>query len=537
MEECSMGVYLNPGNQNFLDFVSAGYYVDKTMLIDVANQFLADPTFKFICISRPRRFGKSIAEDMLAAYYSKGADSRELFSQFKIARAQSFEKNLNKFNVVYIDLNSIYTMWQNKPESVRPKFFVHLVNQILGREFEEEFSGIDFADSSSLAEYILKVYSKTGQTFVVIIDEYDVLVRERVPEEELEIYRAFLNSLFKSSELKSAISLAYLTGILPIMKDKIQSKLNTFNPYTMLYAGKFSEFVGFTSDEARKVCKKYGCAFELCKSWYDGYKLDGVEIYNPEAVIKAATSGKFQSYWSGTSTYDVVAEKVRMNFAGTKENVIAMLAGGRVSVNVGKYDNTMTGFNSKDDVFTFLIHLGYLAYDEEEGECYIPNREIHQEWQKVVEDNEDYAETDKIIKASKELLKRTLACDEEAVAAALDTSHTHVTSNRSYNNEYSLQSAIYLAYVYALNGYTIAKELTTGKGFADIAYIPFDKSKAALIVELKHNKSAESALEQIKQKRYFASLQNWHGPVLFVGINYDEKTKQHQCKIERFVKE
>ena len=255
-------------------------------------------------------------------------------------------------------------------------------------------------------------------------------------------------------------------------------------------------------------------------------------------MIIAALSGKFKSYWSGTSTYNVIAEKIQMNFDGTKENVIAMLSGERVDVEVDSYNNTMTGFESKDDVFTFLIHLGYLAYDEEERECYIPNREIHHEWQLAIKNDSDYAQTNKIIDDSKKLLEETLAGNETLVAEALDRSHDHVSSNRSYNNEYSLQSAIYLAYIYAINGYTIVKEMTAGKGIADIVYIPLasNKSQTALIVEVKHNQSAQTALEQIKQKRYFDCLKNWRGEIVFVGANYDEKTKKHDCKIERIMK-
>lgn len=532
-----MGTYLNPGNQNFREFVDTGRYVDKTMLIDLTNSRLSDPTFKFVCVSRPRRFGKSIASDMLAAYYSKGADSKDLFAPYKIAGTANFEKNLNKFNVVYIDLNVMYSKWLELTEDKKPQFVVHLVNQRVCAEFAGEFPGIDFGDCYTLADCILRAFSQKGETFIIIIDEYDVLLREQVSEKELEIYRAFLNSLFKSKDLKAAIPLAYLTGILPIMKDKVQSKLNTFRPYSMLYAGEFSEFVGFTSEEVESLCKKYGCDYDLCRSWYDGYRLEEFEVYNPEAVMEAVMTKDFRSYWSGTSTYAVVAEKISMNFGGIKEDVISMLAGKRVSLNAEMYDNTMSGFHSRDDVFAFLIHLGYLAYDEEERECYIPNREIHQEWQKAIRNNSDYEVTNRIIQDSKKLLEATVSGDEESVAIALDCSHTHVTSNRSYNNEYCLQSAIYLAYIHALNGYTIVKEVAAGKGFADIAYIPFDKSKPAIIVELKHNKSAGTALAQIQEKRYFESLRNWHGDLLFVGINYDEDTKKHECKIERFVKD
>lgn len=529
-----MGIYLNPDNQNFSLQVNKSFYVDKTLLIDETNKRLDDPNFKFLCVSRPRRFGKSIAENMLVAYYSKGADSKALFEAFKISKTENFEKHLNKYNVVHIDLNAMYSDWLSATEDEKKGHsFVSFFTRIVCEEFKVAFPDVTFAETS-LSSFILKVWASKKETFIVIIDEYDVLIREKIDEKELDIYRGFLTSLFKNAHIKPAISLAYLTGILPIMKDKVQSKLNEFSQINMLRIGKFAEYTGFTTEEVKTLCEKYGCDFEECKSWYDGYNLKGVEIYNPQAVINAVISGEFISYWSETSTYSVVAEKIRMNFAGTKEDVIAMMGGEKVSVNVNKYDNTMNDFNSKDDVFTFLIHLGYLAYDEKERKCYIPNKEIYEEWQKVIEDDENYAETNKIILASEQLLRDTIAGNENAVAEGLDNSHRHVTSWRNYNNEYALHSAIYLAYIYCLNGYTIAKEIPTGNGCADIMYIPFDKSKEVIIVELKFNGSASKAIEQIKSKKYFDLLDNRQCNILFVGVNYDQETRNHECKIERF---
>ena len=534
-----MGTYLNPGNANFAEMAATGRYVDKTMLIDLTNRRLSDPTFKFVCVSRPRRFGKSLAGDMLVAYYSRGADSKELFAPYKISGTADFGRNLNKFNVVYIDLNAMYSKWLSlEPQEKRPATAIGYATGCICREFRKQFPDVDFdlEGGDSVAGFIQQAYEQRQETFIIIIDEYDVFVREEVSKENSDVYLAFLNSLFKNASIKSAIPLAYLTGILPIMKDKVQSKLNTFRPYNMLYAGEFSEFVGFTSGEVAELCREYGRDYELCRSWYDGYRLRDFEVYNPEAVMEAVTTGEFRSYWSGTSTYEVVAQKIRMNFAGIRDDVVAMLAGEKIPVSVDMYDNTMSGLRCKDDVYTFLIHLGYLAYDEKSQECYIPNREIHEEWRKAVRNNPDYEVTNRIIRDSERLLSATLAGDGEAVALALDRSHGHVTSNLSYNNEQSLQSAIYLAYIYALNLYTVVREMTAGRGYADIVYIPFDKSRAALIVELKHNKSAGTALTQIKEKQYFQCLANWSGRILFVGVNYDESTKKHECRIEQFVK-
>ncbi|MBR3731889.1 MAG: AAA family ATPase, partial [Spirochaetales bacterium] len=340
----------------------------------------------------------------------------------------------------------------------------------------------------------------------------------------------------KSNTLRTAIALAYITGILPVVRDRVQSKLNNFEEYTILSAGPLAEFVGFTADEVMQLCEKYNVDYNEMKRWYNGYRQKGLEIYNPESVIKSIQNKEFTSYWSKTSTYAVIADKIQENFDGTKDDVIKMIAGENVDVIVTTFMNTMTEFRTKDDVFTYLIHLGYLAYNREDQTCRIPNQEVLEEWKNAVAVVDEYKITNKIIKSSKELLAETLRLNSDAVAKALDESHIHVTSNRSYNNEDALQSAIYLSFIYALNKYTIIKEMTSGKGFADVVFIPFVPNIPAMIIELKRNDSTDSAIDQIRDKQYFASLEHYFGDLLFIGINYDEKDKTHTCKIEQFVK-
>ena len=524
-----MGIYLNPDNVNFKATLTRPIYVDKTGMISVINHFMATDN-KYLCVSRPRRFGKTIAGNMLCAYYSKGCDSRELFAPYKISSDSDFEKNLNKFNVIKIDMNSEYQNAEDKDSLLKD-----LKNKIKA-EFKQEFPSVALEENDSLGNSILKIYAQTKETFVILIDEYDVLVRENISSQLFAEYLSLLNGLFKSDTLRPAISLAYLTGILPIVRDKIQSKLNNFREYTILNASRLSEFVGFTSEEVKNLCNKFDINYKECKRWYDGYILNDFEVYNPESVICSIEDKSFDSYWSKTSSYEVISDRIRANFEGTKDSVIRMLSGESISVDVGTFLNTVTDFSSKDDVFTYLIHLGYLAYDKHEETCRIPNNEIRKEWERALIKVDEYKETNRIIQSSKELLTETLQMNSDAVAKALDVSHIHVTSNRSYNNEDALQSAIYLAYIYALNKYTIIKEMTTGKGFADVVFIPFVPNMPALIIELKRNVTVESAINQIKEKQYFASLAHYSGDLLFVGINYDESTKKHECKIERFVK-
>ncbi len=524
-----MGIYLNPNNENFRMTLATGEYVDKTGMLSVTNKFI-DKANNYVCVSRPRRFGKTIAGNMMVAYYSKGCDSRELFDDLEISSNYDYLEKLNKYNVIQIDMNSEYQNTEDKEKLIK------ILSAKINRELKNEFSQSGIDDDESLGNAILKVYSTTGEKFIIIMDEYDVLVREQVSESLFNTYLGFLNGLFKSNTLRPAIALAYLTGILPIVRDKVQSKLNNFKEYTFLDSKEFTEYVGFTEKEVRALCDKHKMDFDECRNWYDGYHQNGYEIYNPESVVCCMHDRKFEGYWGKTSSYQVISDRIAQNFAGTKEAVISMLAGEDVDVNVTRYMNTMDSFHSRNDIFTYLIHLGYLTYDYNEKTCRIPNGEVRQEWLNAIETADGYSTTNQIISASKQLLDDTLRGDEEAVAKALDLSHIHVTSNRSYNNEDSLQSAIYLAYIYALNKYTVVKEMTTGKGFADVVYIPYVPDIPALIIELKKNKTVESAIEQIKQKQYFDSLSMYYGNILFVGINYDDNTKIHTCKIEEYYK-
>ena len=528
-----MGIYLNPNSANFQETLKRPIFVDKTMILKTLNRFI-DEQNKYICVSRPRRFGKTIASNIISSYYSKGCDSRELFSTLNFGKDESFESKLNKYNFITIDLNSDYRNCRNKDNVLN-----RLQDKVV-QEFMAEFPDVKFYEDDSIAEAIQKVFIKTGEQFIILIDEYDVFVREQVngviSDSLFTEYLDFLNGLFKSNTLKPAIALAYLTGILPIVRDKVQSKLNNFREYTMLNAFELSEFIGFTSDEVEDLCLKYGVDFTECRRWYDGYYQNGYEIYNPESVVMTVSTKEFSSFWSQTSTYQVISDRLKANFDGTHDAVVRMLGGESVDVNINIYMNTMTDFVSKDDVFTYLIHLGYLSYNKVDKTCCIPNSEIAEQWHAAVSICDEYKITDKIIKSSKELLKATLEGEAETVAEALDVSHIHATSNRSYNSEDGLQCAIYLSYIYALNKYTIVKEMTAGKGFADVTFIPYMPDIPAMIIELKRNGDERTALSQIKEKKYFASLEHYEGDLLFVGINYDENTKKHQCKIERYIK-
>ncbi len=403
-----MGVFFNPSNRLMKQDVQSKIYIDKSLLIKELNA-LINTNDNFLCVSRPRRFGKSMASNMLAAYYSKGCDSKDIFSKLKISKEENWQENLNAFNVIQMDLNGFYHSIKN-PDDLIPEMTKAIVSEMKAEIYD---AGLD--ENDTLPSAIMKAYNKTGETFILIFDEYDVLVREKAKPSIFESYLDFLSSLFKNNNIKAAISLAYLTGILPIVRSPrpyapalvVQSKMNEFDEYSMTNARSLAPFAGFTEEEVRS------------------------------------------------------------------------------------------------------------------------------QWILSIKNSTDYAKVMELVNDSKNLLQHTLDSDTDYVAQSLTNAHMRSTNPLTYNNEASFQSAIGLAYFYATAQYTIIKELPTGKGYADVAFIPFVPNLPAIIIELKNNKSAQSALKQIKERKYDDALSNYRGNMLFVGINYDENTKKHECIIEK----
>ena len=521
-----MGFYINAGNENLKFALNSQIFVDKSLVLQKLCSLL-NSNQRFICVSRPRRFGKTTVRDLMVAFFSKGCDSREMFSDMKIAEEPCFEENLNKFNVIAVDLGAAFNTVENRNDVLK-----YLRNRFI-EDFRDEFPDIEFSDEDSIADLITKVYKHTKTQFIIIIDEYDTLIRERQSESLLEEYRSFLNSLFKNNELSSAISLAYLTGILPILRDRVQSKLNNFNESTILSPLGFEEFFGFTKAEVKALCREYKMKFKDCENWYDGYKINKLSIYNPNSVVKAMLAREYANYWNTTGSYEVVADYIKLDFDGTKSAITDMLAGNEIKINVNKFENSLDKINSKDNVLTYLIHLGYVNYNKTTGLCRIPNKEIRQEWEKAIESAGNFSKIVKMISDSEKLLKWTQDGDAERVAAALDNAHLTVADPLDYNDESSLKTSIILAYYTATSKYSIIKELPTGRGFADIGFIPLYKDPA-MVVELKYDKDAESAIKQIKEKNYPKVFENYLDNLLLVGVSYDKTTKIHECVIEKY---
>jgi hypothetical protein rflaF_10593 len=518
-----MGIYLNPGNIDFQEALNSKIYVDKTELMKCTNDVIRTED-KYVCVSRPRRFGKSMAANMLVAYYSRGCDSKEMFSGYKIAKYESFEKHLNKYNVIHLN------MIKYLEEAKDINDMIQFIEEDIIDEIIEEMPDLKMPRRVNLVNVLEKAFVQFKIPFIFIIDEWDCIFRENKDDSDAQKkYLDFLKVLLKN---QSYVALAYATGILPIKKYGKHSALNMFTEITMTNPREYAEFTGFTESEVAELCKRYNMPYDEMKRWYDGYDLMGVSIYNPRSVVMSMTGHDYDSYWTSTETYEALKIYIQMDFDGLKEKVTDMIAGDKVKVNVGKFQNDMTSFSSADDVLTLLIHLGYLTYDKINSEVWIPNSEVQQEFINSIEDG-GWEEVMEAINASSKLLDATLKYNSEKVAEMIEKVHSDNTSILKYNDENSLSCVISLAYYSARKDYIIHRELATGEGFADVVFIPRKNvNMPAIIVELKKGHSAAEAIEQIKTRNYSDKVSEYTDEMLLVGINYDEK-KGHTCRIEK----
>lgn len=527
----TMGRFLNPDEGAFRTARNSSVYVDKTGLIQYTNEAIGTDR-AFICNSRPRRFGKSMTANMLAAYYSRGCDSSAMFADLTIAQQDGYREHQNHYDVIHFDVQWFLGVHADL-ESI-----VDYIQSTIMQEIRQSYSDVLAEDTTSVASAMSQINAATGNRFVVIIDEWDVLIRDQANDVSVQReYINFLRGLFKGTEPTKYIALAYLTGILPIKRMHTQSALNNFDEFTMLDAGELAPFVGFTEDEVRQLCEQYGRDFAQVKRWYDGYVLDGYHVYNPRAVVCAMTRGRFKSYWSQTGTYESIVPLIGMDYDGLRTAIIEMLSGEAVPVDVSMFQNDVVSFDSKDDVLTYLIHLGYLAYDEDLERAFVPNEEIRQELLRATRKNA-WSELNAFQNQSRELLMATLDQDGDTVAAGIERIHTEYASAIQYHDENSLSSVLTIAYLSSMQYYfKPIRELPTGRGFADFVYIPkpeYIMDYPALVVELKWNQSAHTALEQIRERDYPQSLVQYTGEILLVGISYDKTTKRHTCVIERY---
>ena len=546
-----MGIYLNPGKVAYEKAVNTEIFVDKTKMLLFLNSVVKTKK-GYISVSRPRRFGKTMAADMITAYYGRGAD-RTFFEKLKLSESDGWDKYLGGFNVIRLVMTDFFK------EGIEAKKSLDKLSMRILDDLSEEYPDVKY-DPDDLPYSMDRFYRKTGIQFVIVIDEWDAVFRECKNDDAGQ--RQYLDFLRDWLKDKDYVALAYMTGILPIKKYGKHSALNMFDDYSIIAPMQLARYVGFTEDEVKGLCVEYGRSYGKIKEWYDGYDVSDVippdpdyekqkamdgelkaehySIYSPLSVVNAVSTGIIQNYWNKTENYEALAEYINMNMDGLKDAVALMMGGGRLKVNVSTYQNDMTNFHTRDDVLALLINLGYLGYDIETREVFIPNKEILDEFKNSTASNE-WVDTFAAFKKSEKLLEATWKKDTDTVEEMLEYFHDKA-GNKTYNSEAALSYAIQLAYYAAQKYYTIIMELDTGKGYADVAYLPAPKypDKPALLIELKYNQSARAAMDQVRKQDYLDRFEHYRGNTLVVGINYDKDArndatdfKHHTCIIDQ----
>ena len=456
-----MGIFFNPGNGSFTKDRNYEIYVDKTELLKYLNRAIGTPK-NCIAVSHARRFGKSHAAGMIDAYYSLGSDSAKLFKGTKIASDPDYEKYRNKYNVIHLDISSV---WDYHKEDL-----IESIEERVCEDFQKIYGDL-LNYKRDFYLLIQDIYSLTGIPFVIIIDEWDCVIRNSHDQALVHKYLQFLHSLFKSEESKSFLALGYITGILPIKKIKDESALNNFQEYTMLDSYPITEYYGFTEKEVKDLCKDYSMDFETVKAWYNGYLIDGEHMYNPNSVSQALERHKIDSYWRNTSAFDTINTFITMNYAGLKDDVMKMLTGGKVRINTNTFQNDFSIITSKDDALTALIHLGYLGYDADRKKSFIPNYEVATAFELALQTG-SWKEIAESISKCDELLDETIDGNAERVAELIELAHETYTSILKYNDENALSCVLTMAYFTAPAYYNVIREMPSGKGFADFVFLP-----------------------------------------------------------------
>lgn len=522
-----MGIYIDTGNDAFASD-KTGIYVDKTGLIPIVNSTI-NTKQRYSCVSRCRRFGKSMAAKMLAAYYDRSCDSRELFRGLEAEHDPSFEEHLNRYPVIFISVTDFTTRY--KGEGIMERIQERLIADV-----SKVYPDVAVEEGDDLMEYLSRIAFTRGEKFIFIIDEWDAILREMPAY--TDDFVNWLRRMFKGNNTDRVFAAVYITGILPIKKYKTESALNNFTEYSVVDPMDMAIYFGFTKEEVKVLAAEKGMDFDEMEKWYDGYQIGSeTSMFNPNSVMMALRSKWCSSYWGRTGAYDAVADYISRNYDGLKDDIITMLGGGSCPVEPSGFRNDMADVGTKDDVLTVLIHLGYLTYDRVNHSCRIPNREVAGEMVNAVRSNNWKPLTD-ALQQSERLLQDTLAANAEAVARAVDAAHDENTSVLSYNDENSLSCVLSIAYYSARSYYHIHREYMTGKGYADLVMIPRKNvDKPALVVELKSNRNARAAISQIRRREYPEKIAEYTGDILLVGINYDKKKKRHTCRIERWEKQ
>ena len=525
------------------------FYIDKTSFI---KQWWESDDISTL-ITRPRRFGKTLNMDMLRCFFSNHYKDRgDLFEGLSIWKDEKYRKLQGTYPVIFLSFAEVkqpdYETAVQKIKRIIAKLYLKypelLKGDVLTEYEKKQFQSVtpdmdDVTAQSSLqdlCDYLTRYYN---QKVIILLDEYDTPMQEAYMGGYWNEFTSFIRSLFNSTfKTNPYLERAIMTGITRVSKESIFSDLNNLNVVTTT-SEQYATCFGFTETEVFQALDDFGLSTEqqMVKQWYDGYMLEEYQIYNPKAVVSLMLRGKYKSYWSDTGTYEAIVPLINMDFDGLKTAIIEMLSGNSAEIDPTTFQNDMVNFTCRDDVLTCLIHLGYLGYDQDTHSAFVPNEEIRQELAKAVK-RKKWNEFLTFQQEYSELLDATLDMDTDTVARSIEKIHNEYASAIQYNNENSLSSILSIGYLSTMRYYfKPIREFPAGRGFADFVYLPkpeYSRDYPALVVELKWNQNAQTAIRQIKNRQYPEAVANYTDNILLVGISYDKKQKTHNCVIEKY---
>ena len=535
-----MGIYLNSESAYTLykSETQKPYFVDKSRMIEELFPLIEEGA-NHICITRPRRFGKTVTANMISAFFSKAREASDIFDRLKISTSQNYSKYRNQYNVIHISLNDISRQCTTYEE------YITRIEQRLVRDLKRAYPQAELDGEESAVDALMEIYTENSENrFIFVFDEWDFLFHQPfVTEKEKREYLSYLRSLLKD---RPYVILAYMTGILPIAKYSSGSELNMFTEYTMLSEEKFSEVFGFTDSEVDTLYQKYTDYTEHIKVtreglryWYNGYHtFSGERVYNPRSVVCALRNNNLGNYWTSAGPYDEIYYYIENNVAAVRDDLALMVSGIPVPAKIREYAATSMNLNTKDEIFSSMVVYGFLSY--ENGKVSIPNKELMDRFDEMLQREPSLGYVYRLARASDRMLEATLSGDVDTMAEILELAHDTEVPLLRYNNETELSAVVNLVYLSARDRYRVEREDKAGTGYDDFIFYPeTDKSIDCIILELKVDSSPEEAIRQIKTRKYdlrfrerIGEKQKYTGRILAVGISYNKKTKKHICRVE-----
>lgn len=516
-----MAVYLNTDSsyEDFRMLRNDIFFVDKSAIIEKISRQINTKN-RFICITKPRRFGKTSVLNMLGAYYGKAVCAKGLFDGLNISKSRYYDQHRNQYNIVKITFSEL---------SGKGKAYSNYIgrfSRIIENDIRQAYPALADMEFDSLPDLL----AASGDKFIFIIDEWDYIFSHELYKENQIDFLEWIRDMLKD---RPYVALAYMTGVLPVKQYSTGSALNMFDEYTMLNDAYYDEFFGFTEDETAMLCSKQsGISMDEISDWYDGYQTDGGgRLYNPRSVVMALNRGKCQSYWTRTGRLDEVLFFLKYNIGEVREDTVKMVNHMPVRIEIlDEYTAGQDSPSNKKEIYAAMIIYGLLSYHD--GVLSIPNRELMLEFQKALEDD-DFDYVAELVKNSMHILNATLEQRGDEAASYLHNIHNSEIPVLQYNDENSLACVVTLAYLSARNKYRIEREEKSGKGFADFIFYPRQKNLPGMVMELKADDTPQAAVRQIKDKEYCEKLRREKvEKILLVGISYDTKKKEHQCMIE-----